>query len=74
MFGTPFTNINDQGVLGVFGEQKDHRDTAADQQECGCGLIKKSTAGIDREGTWRDDRGLTRTGQSSTQKTRVSIR
>jgi hypothetical protein len=21
MFDTPFTNINDQGVLGVFGEQ-----------------------------------------------------
>ena len=25
MFDTPFTNINDQGVLGVFGEQESRK-------------------------------------------------
>jgi type I restriction enzyme R subunit len=25
IFGTPFTNINDQGVLGVFGEKESRK-------------------------------------------------
>jgi hypothetical protein len=60
MFNTPFTNVNNQGVLGEqesrrageqesrrAGEQEDHRDSAPDQQECGRGLIKNSVAGIE---------------------------
>jgi len=31
------------------GKQEDHRDTAADQQECGCGLILYSTVIVEKE-------------------------
>jgi hypothetical protein len=42
MFETPFTNIDDQGVVGVFGENVSEKiiETPTDQQECGCGLIR----------------------------------
>ena len=45
MFETPFTNINDQGVVGVFGEKVSKKiieTIEAHQQECGCGLIRNS--------------------------------